>query len=57
MDIHARDSHDRLSAHEHQQELLGQLCKVVSERTDEDIDRRDLLGQAVRQAKLALDRR
>ena len=47
VDIHARDSHDRLSAHEHQQELLGQLCKVVSERTDEDIDRRDLLEQAL----------
>ena len=42
MDIHARDSHDRLSAHEHQQELLGQLCKVVSERTDGDIDWSDL---------------
>lgn len=42
VDIYARDSHDRLLAHEHQQELLSQLCKIASERSEEDIDWNDL---------------
>ena len=42
VDIYARDSRDRLLAHEHQQELLSQLCKVASNRSEEDIDWGDL---------------
>ena len=42
VDIYARDSRDRLLAHEHQQELLSQLCKIASERAEESINWSDL---------------
>ncbi len=38
VDIYARDSRGRLLAHEHQQELLSQLCKIASNQSEEHVD-------------------
>ena len=46
VDEYARDSRDRLLEREYRQELLSQLCKIASERTEEDIDRNGLMDVA-----------
>ncbi len=38
VDEYAHDSRNRLLEREYRQELLSQLCKIASERTEEDID-------------------
>ena len=46
VDEYGRDSRGRLLEREHRQELLRQLCKTASERTEKDIDWLDLKDEA-----------
>lgn len=46
VDVYARDSRSRLLAHEYQQQLLSQLCRIASDRSEEDIDWSDLEEEA-----------
>lgn len=42
VDIYARDSRGRMLAHEHQQELLSQLCRIASDKSEEQVDWKEL---------------